>query len=111
MALGPSEPVVRVAKQRLRELFDEGQYPQRARAGEFTKQVYWESVVKPPNSIASQEPCGTKSQIVDYRDTIGRRIARVHRYKRPDGTLGASGREDPKSLHHNGVYYILKSGE
>lgn len=51
---------------------------------------------------------GTVSQRVEYWDTVqGRlvKIATVHRYVRPDGTLGASGLPDPKRVLHDGVLY------
>lgn len=48
--------------------------------------------------------------MIEYLDTAGNRVALVHRYLRPDGTLGASGKEDPKALMHDGVYYILELG-
>lgn len=33
------------------------------------------------------------------------KVAVVHRYLRPDGTLGASGKPDPKRVLHAGVVY------
>jgi hypothetical protein len=43
--------------------------------------------------------------VAEYFDRHGRRIAVVHRYVRPDGSLGGRGRNDPKLLLHNGVIY------
>jgi hypothetical protein len=60
-----------------------------------------------PNARAG-EPIGTLSQRVEYWDTDGAalyKIAVVHRYLRPDGTLGASGLPDPKRVLHDGVIY------
>ena len=35
-------------------------------------------------------------------------VAGVHQYLRRDGTIGASGRPDPKELFVNGTLYILE---
>jgi hypothetical protein len=37
--------------------------------------------------------------------------ASIHRYLRPDGTLGASGRPDPKRLVEGGVKYFCRTEE
>jgi hypothetical protein len=42
---------------------------------------------------------------VAYVDDAGRRIFLVHVYLRPDGTIGASGKPDPKWLFEDGVVY------
>lgn len=47
--------------------------------------------------------------MISYRDANGNEIARVHQYLRPDGTLGASGKPDPKPLMVNGVVYIYSA--
>lgn len=47
---------------------------------------------------AANQPPGTRSQMISYRDASDKEIARVHQYLKPDGTLGASGRPDPKRL-------------
>lgn len=38
---------------------------------------------------------------------IGRKVALAHRYLLPDGTVGASGKPDPKSMKHEGEFYVL----
>jgi hypothetical protein len=38
------------------------------------------------------------SQIIEYFDAEGTRVALVDQYLRPDGTLGGSGRPDPKRV-------------
>ena len=38
----------------------------------------------------------------------GSEVARVHQYLRKDGTLGASGRPDPKMIIEKGVAYRLR---
>jgi hypothetical protein len=51
-----------------------------------------------PSPRRSGEPFCTRSQILVYMDPDGREIARVHRYLRPDDSIGASGRPDPKAV-------------
>jgi hypothetical protein len=58
-----------------------------------------------PCPLAS-EPAGTRSQMVAYFDGL-RRVALLHRYLRPDGTVGASGMPDPKELFDGDVLYFV----
>jgi len=51
------------------------------------------------------EPFCTRSQIVAYLTQKGKCIALVHQYLRVDGSLGASGRPDPKWLFVNDTVY------
>jgi hypothetical protein len=60
-----------------------------------------------PSPRAGQPP-GTLSQRVSYWESAGgslTKVAVVHRYLRPDGSLGASGLPDPKRVLHRGVIY------
>lgn len=52
------------------------------------------------------EPMGTRSQFIRYSDK-GRWVVEIHQYLRPDGTLGASGRPDPKRLRLEGIIYSV----
>ncbi len=65
-----------------------------------------------PSPPAAGEPFCTRSQILELYDTAtGARVALVHRYLRPDVTLGASGRPDPKAVVIDGVlFYAGVSG-
>lgn len=51
------------------------------------------------------------SQMIEYWDMFGNFIALVHQFRWPDGSLGASGRPDPKVLRHEDVLYRLDMGE
>lgn len=58
-----------------------------------------------PALPAAREPFCTRSQMVAYVvETM--ELARAHRYLRPDGSLGASGRPDPKLVFKDGALYI-----
>ena len=84
-------------------MFNEGKYLERARAGEFTEKVLGDNH---PSKPKAKEPFCTRSQIVSYIGHLGHEVVRFHRYLRPDGTLGASGKPDPKLILYNLVQYI-----
>src|SRR2546430_901633 len=101
----PKPPRRSVPAWRIQRLFNTNQYWMRMRAGEFSAYVQREHHPSPPLAFV---PDCTRSQLVAYVDAVGTTIALVHQYLKPDGTLGASGRPDPKMLLHNGVLYTLK---
>lgn len=82
--------------------FNRRRYWRRQLAGEFTRRLNRDKHPAPP---ASGQPHCTRSQNISYLDAEGREIARVHQYLRPDGTLGGSGKPDPKRLFENGILY------
>jgi hypothetical protein len=92
--LGPAE---------IRRRFNEGRYVQRAAAGELRVVV---KADRHPSQPKAREPHCTRSQIVSYFDHLGNELARAHRYLRKDGTLGASGKPDPKSLMDGNTLYV-----
>jgi hypothetical protein len=54
------------------------------------------------------EPVGTRSQMVEFWATDSGRMVKlafVHRFLRPDGSIGASGQLDPKIVFSKGVGY------
>ncbi len=60
-----------------------------------------------PSPAPAREPFCTRSQILEYFDTAGTKLAIVHRYLRPDGRIGASGRPDPKVFLDGDTLYVL----
>ena len=95
-------PIVRLSLRVLRQLFNTEVLP-KIRAGQLLEVI--RSQGQPNPSIG--EPPGTLSQIVEYYAASGSNLVKmavVHRYLRPDGSLGASGL-DPKRLLHEGVVY------
>lgn len=60
------------------------------------------------NAPRYDEPPGTRSLMVSYLNDALVRIFMVHFYLRPDGTLGASGKPDPKWLFEDGVVYAVE---
>jgi hypothetical protein len=95
-------PIERVTLAELRAIFNVHVLP---RIGDDLLEVVESS--GRPNPKMGQPP-GTLSQRVSYWETTGtslRKVATVHRYLRPDGTLGASGKPDPKRVLHEGKVY------
>jgi hypothetical protein len=52
------------------------------------------------------EPQGTLSQVIRYYDHRRESRVVIHQYLRPDGTIGASGKPDPKRLWIEDVIYL-----
>jgi hypothetical protein len=94
-----------VSAEELRKLFNENRYDQLVNPhAVLTEKLIREGKAAPDSG---QQP-GTRSQVIAYLDGNGKQVAIVHQYVRPDGTLGGSGRPDPKKLLHNGVLYVLQ---
>ena len=87
----------------MRKLFNDNRLWERLQEGEFTS-IVLQSRAAP---ATAGEPAGTLSQMVSYRDSESYEIARVHQYVRPDRSIGAKGRPDPKRLFLDGVLYRL----
>src|SRR6266508_5182610 len=93
-------PRLRVSPAELRERFHRGRYLERASAGEFTPVLKDEF-----NPTSPDEPPGTRRQTVVYVTQAGQPVFIVHRYLRPDGTIGGRGQPDPKWLLEGDVIY------
>ncbi len=104
MVLDPSVRIVLVSRQRIRQLFNDGQYLQRARSGEFRRIVITEYAA---NSSKTGQPKGTRTQMVAYVNSNDEEIALVHQYVKPDGSFGGSGQPDPKRLRQGDFLYLI----
>ncbi len=93
----------RISSSELRRLFNDLGYWEKACAGEFRQVVVKD---RHPSPERSHQPICTRSQMISYRDREDNEVARVHQYLRPDGTLGGSGKPDPKRLIHKGIVYF-----
>jgi len=88
----------------MRLRFNEGLYWDKVKSGELIAHVMQSRLSKSlPN-----ETVEIQSQMLSYRDSTGQEIARVHQYSRPDGTIAASGKPDPKRLLDDGILYRLE---
>jgi hypothetical protein len=59
-------------------------------------------------SFPHHQPPGTKSEMIPYYNGI-EKVAICHQYTLPDGTIGASGKPDPKMIRHKGRQYYTHS--
>lgn len=107
MSLDSRIQLVYVSRQRIRALFNEGKYWTRARNREFTLEYIYNKLAP----ARAGQPRGTKSQIVAYINSNGDQIALVHQYLKPDGTLGGSGKPDPKELLEGEVLFKIDYGD
>jgi len=90
----------------LRELFNSTGYWEQYQNGQL--QIILRKS-KHPSSPLANEPICTQSQYITYVNELGEKIAGVHQYLRPDGTIGLSGRPDPKEVYVDGVLYIIET--
>jgi hypothetical protein len=96
--------VRRISPHDIRRLFNEGGYERQVAAGALEARVLINGHPTPPRA---PEPICTRSQMVGYFDANGRKVVEVHRYVRPDGTIGASGLPDPKRLRVGDILFIV----
>jgi hypothetical protein len=94
----------RIEPTEMQRIFNEGGYWDKTKSGEFSTVVLED---RHPTLSAASEPFCTRSQMVSYRDPAGNEAARVHQYLRMNGTIGASGKPDPKRLYFKGELYRL----
>ena len=99
-----SPAIVKVDAHDLRKLFNDGRFVERARLGELAVVLLDD---RHPSSPRADEPYCTQSQMLSYRQLNGIEVARAHQYLRPDGSIGASGRPDPKKVHIKGKIFQL----
>src|SRR4051794_1618767 len=94
-------PSTRVSEADLRRSFAEGDYLNRAERSEL------ECCLATSNPARSaEEPVGRRTVVVSYLDAALNRVFMIHFYLRPDGTIGGSGKPDPKWLFEHGVVYV-----
>jgi hypothetical protein len=99
--------VRRVDDWELRCRFNHGRYPERLQAGEFTEQRY--PIGTPDPSVGL--PVGSVSEDVYYYDAkTNNEVLRYHQYTLPDGSIGASGKRDPKRIRIGDVWFRQKRG-
>ena len=90
----------------IRDIFNSGQYWERAKSGELNAVVAKDTHPNPP---PNGETFCTRSQYLVYLTPSGEFVAGVHQYLREDRTLGASGRPDPKRLVFEGRILAVRS--
>ena len=74
----------------------------RVQSGEFSQLIRASSAAH----LNSGQPLGTRSERVVYFDR-GRRVAVAHRFVAPDGSIGGSGRPDPKAVRFGDEWLVV----
>lgn len=100
----PSLPIIRESEWRLRRRFNRGRYYERVLAGQLIAHVKRSTH---PSRTKADEPFCTQTQEISYLEGAVE-VARIHQYLRRDGSIGASGRPDPKRICENGNLYRLR---
>jgi len=91
-------------KNSIRESFNACQFYDRLQNNELTATTF-----KSKHRSPETEPICTSSQVVIYWDSQGNPVAMVHQYLRPDGTIGGSGKPDPKWIVVDDKVLALRS--
>ncbi len=89
--------VKRVPAREIRRLFNEGVYPGMIARGELKPKAPFRNAHLQDPQGRGEPPC-THSQMIRYLDRSGQWVVEIHQYRRPDGSIGASGKLDPKRL-------------
>ena len=106
----PHRSVSYVSAFRLRQLFNESQYPELIRQNLLEEEVERSRSLNQLQLQKKSLPPGTRSEIVIYSDPVNQDLyVKVHQYVLPDGTLVGSGKRDPKVIWLDGIKYCLKS--
>ena len=99
-------PSVEVTQQELNRIYNAGAYAELIRAGDLLLEVKRSGHPAPERSGL---PSCTRSQILRVYDKTYARIAVLHQYLLPNGSIGASGRPEPKALLIDGTLYYVSA--
>jgi len=106
MTSTPADKTQYVDAVSIRKLFNESQFPQMITSGQLVSAYLRNMHLINPSSVG--EPWCTYAQMIRYVDETGRWVVEVFQYLRPDGSIGASGKADPKRIRLNDMVYILQ---
>ena len=67
------------------------------------------TILKSRHRASKDEPKCTSSQVLIYWDSRSNAVAMVHQYLRPDGTIGGSGKPDPKWIVVEDKVMVLRA--
>ena len=88
-----------VTSEIIHDKFNTSQYYERLLRKELIARVVgYNNHLNKQQRKKAEEPKCTRSQMVLYSTLEGEPVALVHQYRRKDGTLGGSGKPDPKKL-------------
>lgn len=94
---------------RIQEIFNKCQYYERVVRGELRQRVWgYDNHLSRRQRQKIGEPLCTRSQMMLYYDSDGQPLALVHQYRRRNGTLGGSGKPDPKRIFMSGTVIAIR---
>lgn len=96
--------VVWVEPEAVRNHFNTGDLHGQVQRGKLLEGLWQDRHLRRPK----KEPYCTRSQMLIYWTQEREPIALVHQYLRPNGSLGASGRPDPKRVVVGQTVYATK---
>ncbi|MYJ22650.1 MAG: hypothetical protein F4101_04565 [Nitrospira sp. SB0673_bin_12] len=106
----PDPPVRNVSASRLRQLFNESQYPELIRHNLLKREVIKSRPLDAKALLETGFPAGTLTETITYSDSARKMYyLKIHQYVLPDGTLGGSGMPDPKVIWLGGIAYCMES--
>ena len=103
-----ADNVKHLSSDSIRRKFNESQVPRMIANGKLRPHYLRDKQLEDPENRKHPEPPGTRSQTIRYSDSNGQWVVVVHQYLRPDGTLGASGKPDPKRLRIRNTVFIAR---
>lgn len=108
MATNPQEePIEFVNPTRIREAFNTSQYPEFIRDGTLKPEYLRNAHLSRSVAEEKKEPWCTQAQMIRYLDQQGLWCVEVFQYLHPEGTIGASGKPDPKRMRLEGRVLML----
>lgn len=84
-------------------MFNDGNFLELIESGQLTSTILHDEVLTNPQK--NQGPPGTRSKIIRYLNNEGQLVVEVAYYRRPDGSVGASGKLDPKRVRIGDTIY------
>lgn len=94
-----------VSPDNIRKMFNESQYPMLIVNGRLKPELKRNSHLIEPQKRG--EPHCTHAQLIRYLDNNGQWVVEVFQYLRPDKTIGASGKPDPKRMRIGNKIFIM----
>jgi len=85
-------------------MFNNSTIPSQIKSGELRQELKWQGHPSPPRPNL---PHCTHSEILSFWDRKGKLVAMCHQYLRPDGTIGGSGKPDPKRVLLGDTIYFV----
>ena len=96
-----------VSPENIREMFNDGQYAAMIASGRLVATLLRHRHLQHPEQ--KNEPYCTHAQMIRYSTQNGQWVVEVFQYLRPDGSIGASGRPDPKRLRIGRTVFMVQA--